>query len=172
LVHYQENVYWVFSSAAQTVAAFVAFLLAGYALVHSMMDNLERADETLAEIHIKLKTDYYRRVRLLSIVTASAILLSLFTVYLNGRPVPYFDILVGISGILTASAIIGGVWFVLVIIDPAKYQKTARKLIAEEPHLLGVEAAVGEFFQSFVELERVIRALWEGRGFPSLTTRA
>jgi uncharacterized membrane protein len=52
-------------------------------------------------------------------------------VYLNGRPVPYFDILVGISGILTASAIIGGVWFVLVIIDPAKYQKTARKLIAE-----------------------------------------
>jgi hypothetical protein len=88
----EENIYWVFSSAAQTVAAFVAFLLAGYTLVHSMMDNLERADETLAEIHTKLKTDYYRRVRLLSIVTAPAILLSLFTVYLNGRPVPYFDI--------------------------------------------------------------------------------
>jgi hypothetical protein len=59
-----------------------------------------------------------------------------------------------------------------VIIDPAKYQKTARKLIAEEPHPPGVEAAVGEFFKSFVELERGIRALWEGRGFPSLTTRA
>lgn len=42
-----ENIYWLFSSAAQTIAAFIAFLLAGYALVQTMMETAVQADETL-----------------------------------------------------------------------------------------------------------------------------
>jgi hypothetical protein len=39
-----QNIYWLFGAAAQTVAAFIAFLLAGYALVQGMMDAAAQAD--------------------------------------------------------------------------------------------------------------------------------
>ncbi len=54
-----DNIYRVFSSAAQTVAAFAAFLLAGYALVVNVMDNAVQADETLADINEALKQRYH-----------------------------------------------------------------------------------------------------------------
>jgi hypothetical protein len=46
-----EHIYWLFSSAAQSIATFVAFLLAGYTLVHAMMDSIQQRDDTLEEIH-------------------------------------------------------------------------------------------------------------------------
>jgi len=50
-----ENVYWTYSAAAQAIAAFVALLVAGYAVVLSMMESAAQADETLIEIHEELK---------------------------------------------------------------------------------------------------------------------
>ena len=79
-----ENIYWLFSSSAQAIATFVAFLLAGYTLVHTMMESVQQRDDTLQEIHAALIRQYYRQIRALALITGAAVLGSLAMRYLNG----------------------------------------------------------------------------------------
>jgi hypothetical protein len=155
-----DNLYWLFSAAAQSISAFVAFLLTGYALVHSIMDNREKDDPSLTEVHEELKKTYHIRLTLLSICTATAILGSLLCVYLN----PYSFRLRDLLYILTASfdivAILGGIFFVVAIVNPEKYRRVAKKLLAEERSRLeptGKVVNVGEFMTAFIALERSVR---------------
>ena len=57
-----DNIYWLFSAAAQSISAFVAFLLTGYALVHTLMEAAREKDDTLEEIHAALSKKYHRRL--------------------------------------------------------------------------------------------------------------
>jgi cell division protein FtsW (lipid II flippase) len=101
-----ENIYWAYSSAAQTVATFVALLLAGYAIVLTMMESTAQADETLVEIHESLKERYHKQLSKLAISTAAAIVGCLFVVYLNGRSNWWFPWLAVIAAILLAAQLL------------------------------------------------------------------
>src|SRR5215211_741630 len=92
-----ENIYWLFSSAAQAIATFVAFLLAGYTLVHAMMESVQQHDDTLEEIHAALIRQYYRQIKWLAIITGVAVLGSLTMLYLNGFEWPYKYLVVAIA---------------------------------------------------------------------------
>jgi len=59
----KDEVYWTFSSAAQAVATFIGFALAGYGLVYTMMEKVAQEDETLREIQERLKAQYHGRLR-------------------------------------------------------------------------------------------------------------
>jgi len=160
-----ENIYWLFSSAAQTIAAFIAFLLAGYALVHTMMETAAQADETLVEIHEALKQRYHRQLSLLVITTAAAILTCLSAVYFNKGDWWWFGLLAGTAGALCTAAMVGGVLFVVRIVDPGKYRKAARQLAREakpKPEVPAV-ASRAEFFDNFVAVDRLLRVFWEMR---------
>jgi hypothetical protein len=161
----RENIYWLFSSAAQAVAAFVAFLLAGYALVHAMMETAAQADETLIEIHEALKQRYHRQLSLLVVTTALAILACLSAVYFNKGTWVWFPWLAGTASALSAAAVVGGVVFVVTIVDPGKYRKAARQLARETKPKPDVPAAASraEFFANFIAVERLLRILWERR---------
>lgn len=160
-----ENIYWLFSSAAQTIAAFIAFLLAGYSLVHSMMETVAQADETLVEIHDALKQRYHRQLSLLVITTAAAILTCLSAVFFNKWNWWWFDLLACTASALGTAAIIGGVVFVVRIVDPGKYRKAARQLAREAKPKPEVPAAASrsEFFENFVAVEQLLRVFWETR---------
>jgi hypothetical protein len=160
-----ENLYWLFSSAAQTIAAFIAFLLAGYALVHSMMEIAAQAAETLIEIHEALKQRYHRQLSGLVVTTAAAILACLASVYLNAGTWRWYPILAVGAALLNVAAIVGGVAFVVTIVDPGKYRKAARRLASQaKPKPEAPTAASrGEFFDNFVALERMLRVQWERR---------
>ncbi len=160
-----DNIYWLFSSAAQAIAAFIAFLLPGYALVLTMMEAAAQADETLVEIHEALKQRYHRQLSWLVITTAAAILGCLSAVYFNRGTWWWFPWLAGAAAALGVAAIVGGVAFVVNIIDPGKYRKAAQKLAAEAKPKPEVPAAASraEFFNDFVAVERLLRALWETR---------
>ncbi len=160
-----ENIYWAYSSAAQTVAAFVALLLAGYAIVLTMMESAVQADETLTEIYESLKKRYHKQLSILAISTAIAIIGCLFVVYLNEQLYWWLPLLEVIAAIFTCGSIIGGVYFVITIIDPGKYRKAAQKLSMEvrpQPESVNPEPSA-TFFLNFVEIERLIRDLWEKR---------
>src|SRR5215208_4083372 len=101
-----ENIYWLFSSSAQSIATFVAFLLAGYTLVHAMMDSVEQRDDTLEEIHAALIRQYYQRIKILAIITGAAVLSSLAMLYLNGFAWPYKAIAVAIAATLDIATIV------------------------------------------------------------------
>jgi len=155
-----QNIYWLFSSSAQAISAFVAFLLTGFALVHTMMDSLQQKDDTLEEIHSKLMRIYYRRIKWLASLTGLAIILSLMMVYLNGISVPYNSFLVVFTSCVNVAAIIGGILFVISIINPDKYKKAALDIIKEEKTALeptGTPIQEVDFIRQFIQLEILIR---------------
>ena len=129
-----ENIYWLFSSSAQAIATFVAFLLAGYTLVHAMMDSVQQRDDTLEEIHAALIRQYYQQIKSLAIITGVAVLGSLAMLYLNGFAWPYKDIVVTIAAMVNIAAIAWGIAFVIRIIDPDKYTNAAKRMIEEDAH--------------------------------------
>ena len=168
-----DNLFWLFSSAAQAIAAFVAFLLAGYALVHSMMEAAAGADETLVEIHEELKRQYYRRLAALVMLTAAAIVACFAVILFNGATTPWFWVLAWIAGLLVLLSIGGGVAFVIRVVDPDKYRKAAVQMAREEearptpvpaqgvPEVQAVKR--GDFADAFIDLEELVRQLWEQR---------
>ena len=60
---------------------------------------------------------------------------------------------------------IGGVWFVITIIDPAKYQTVAKQLAGEIEALAPVAHRIsrGDFLELFIEIEQLVRKIWSQR---------
>jgi len=167
-----QNIYWVFSAAAQSVAAFIAFLLAAYGLVQGMMDVAAQSDETLLEINESLKERYYQQLSWLVSVTAAAIISSLTVVFFNSFNSGWVKGLAIVSSLLVVAAIVGGVVFVVAIVDPKKYRKAARRLVEEvQPQPEQPSAPRNEFVLKFIELERLTRELWLRSGAERLSQR-
>lgn len=161
----QDNYYWLFSSSAQTISAFVAFLVTGFALVLNMLDTLQQKDETLEDIHIKLKSDYYKKIRVLAVITGLAIVLSLWMVYLNGGDSEHKGWLFSVTAILNGIAIFVGILFVMSIINPDKYKKAAKEIIKEDKMEASTEnnnIDQATFMTEFIRLEKSIREKLQG----------
>lgn len=162
----QQNFYWLFSSSAQTISAFIAFLITGFALVLSVMDSLEAKDETLAEIHSKLKRDYYQRIRILAVITGLAIIFSLWMVYLNGSNSEHKTWLFTLTAGLNIAAIVVGILFVITIINPDRYKKAAKEIIKGEKQefsITGNQVDQLTFMTEFIRLEKKVREILEVR---------
>lgn len=155
-----DYIYWTFSSAAQSISAFIALLLAGYALVHNLMEAARDRDDSLDEIHTALRLSYHKRLTILAWLTGGAVILSLLVVYLNRTNEPVSGWALLFVGALDILAVIGGVAFVVSIVDPRKYQKAAEKALEQAKVVVSgiAEAApASEFFDAFLHLERLIR---------------
>jgi hypothetical protein len=152
-----DFVYWTFSAAAQSIATFIAFLLTGYALVYAMMENARERDDTLEEIHAALRRTYHRRLTLLAAVTGAAVVLSLVAVYFNrpASPLPGWAIVV--VSIVDVGAVVAGLYFVVSIVDPLKYERAAQNAIKQETHAAVGTTPAAAFFDAFLGLERLVR---------------
>ena len=158
-----QNIYWLFSSSAQVISVFIAFLLTGFAFVHTMMDSLQDKDNVLNELHYKLMRTYYSRIKWLSTLTGLAIVLSLLMLYLNGISVPS-DTLIILTSVINLIAICFGILFVISIINPDKYQKPAREILQMKEEVYKTEGKEDyvdkeEFRYHFINLETILRAL-------------
>lgn len=160
-----NNIYWLFSASAQSISAFLAFLLTGFAIVLSMMTTLEQKDETLDDILHTLKVKYYKIITVLSLTTGIAIILSLYSVFINGSNMQYKNFFYIAASILDVIAILGGILFMIYIINPNKYKNLANKLYEKEKKNIseqGEEVDGIVFLQKFIQLEKLIRKIVEG----------
>jgi hypothetical protein len=161
-----ENYYWLFSSSAQTISAFVAFLITGYALVLNMMQNLEQKDDTYEEVNHQLKKDYYNKLIILAVITGLAILSSLWMVYLNGIKFSHKSWLFPLTAFLNVLAIIVGIIFVLSIINPNKYKIAAKEIIKEDKNKESKSDSTVDqtiFMVEFIKLEKNIRDILQAK---------
>jgi len=155
-----DYIYWTFTAAAQSVAAFVGLLLAGYALVHSLMESARERDETLDEIHAALRLRFHRWLTLLAILTSLAIVLSLVVVFTNRWEFPGKYLAAGVVAAIDVASVGCGLWFVVVTTDPRRYTITAERVLAErkpELALSGETVPVGKFFAVTARLERTMK---------------
>src|SRR5580765_8149534 len=80
-----DFIYWTFTAAAQSVAAFIAILLTGYTLGSDLLRSWRANDESLEDIETALKRKVHLQLTVLSIITGSSIIFSLVVVYFNGN---------------------------------------------------------------------------------------
>ena len=161
-----DNIYWLFSSAAQSIAAFIGFLATGLFFSFDRLDRATEKDDTLEEINQEIKKEYFSRARALFSLACFSILFSLAVVYTNGVDLGKYSlytwIFVGALDILT---ILWALGFVIFIIDPAKVRKTGRKLVAEDQTLATSSGSTALFMTRFVELEKVLRNLAKSQDY-------
>lgn len=159
-----DNIYWLFSSSAQAIAAFIGFLATGFFFVYERIDRIVEKDETLEEIYEVIRKNYYRRLVVLFILTGLSIILSLLLVFLNGFDLCCFGNFLRISvALLNIITIVWAIAFIIFIIDPNTVKKIAEKLIKEneasfkstKPNSI----TRGEFIDRFIELEKILREL-------------
>lgn len=154
-----DYIYWTFTAAAQCVSTFVALLLTGYALVLSQIEAARDRDDSLQEIHAALRKTYHARLTVLAWLTAIAVGMSLVVVWINraneAAPTP----LVITAALMDVVAMVAGLAFVVVIIDPDKYQKAAERELEQQAGLKPGQrlAPAVEFFRAFRKLERLLR---------------
>lgn len=153
-----DTVYYYYSSAAQAIATFIAFLIAGFALVYQAMDNiyLENKDKELKDIHFKLKKEYHDEIKYLSYSTGAAIIFSLITVWFNSHIFPFEGVLIFFADIFIFMTIILAILFVIKIIDPNKLKSPAASIRRADYGEIKVEGDKQEFIDTFIKLERNI----------------
>lgn len=159
-----DNVYWLFSSSAQAIAAFIGFLAAGFFFSYDLMDKQVEKDETLEVIYVDIKNQYFKRLKALFILTGFSILLSLGVVFINGYDFGIYNLIIAIIvGVVNIVTVIWAITFVIFIIDPDKVKKTVEKLIKEEESVFeptqGNSLTSTKFLEGFAELENLLRDL-------------
>lgn len=174
-----DNYYWVFSAAAQSIAALIAFLMAGVALAFSMMDRLADQDETLYEIIEALKRKQHREMAALAVVTGVAVVASLIAVYINPWKTMTRDSVMIFAAVIDMAAITTGIYYVISIVMPSRYSRAAQREYAEATEVItsipGQESS-SVFFKEFIDLELDIRAFLQehdlyvpSRGVPKMS---
>lgn len=161
-----DNYYWLFSAAAQSIAALIAFLMAGVALAFSMMDRLADQDDTLYEVVESLRRRQHKDMAALSIATGVAILASLAAVYINPWRTEIRDNVMIFAAIIDFAVILGAIYFVISIVMPTRYSRAAQREYAvakEEVTPTPGQEPANEFFRQFIELEQDIRAFLRAR---------
>jgi hypothetical protein len=155
-----DYIYWTFTAAAQSIAAFIGLLLAGYALVHSLMESARERDETLDEIHSALRVRFHRWLAVLATLTCLAVVSSLVVVFTNRWEFPGKYVLATLVAMIDLAAVVCGAAFVIVTSHPSRYILTAERVLAArrpEMKLSGENVPVGKFFAVIARLERALR---------------
>lgn len=154
----KDTFYWLFSSSAQSIAAFIAFVLTGYALVLNLMQTVQQKDPSVEEIHDSLKGKYYNRLLVIGILSGLSVILNLLGIGLNDFSFKCKIVFYIITMACTVASIVFGIIFIILIIDPKKYRKAANKII-EELKDESEQVDSNLFFTEFVKLEKKIRDL-------------
>lgn len=156
-----ENIYWLFSSSAQAIAAFIGFLTAGFYFILNKMDDNLAKDETLEEINEEIKKQHFFKLKTLCVLTGISIISSLGMVYFNVFDFGLKNVLVIIVSSANILTIIWAIVFIIKLIDPAKIPKTAQKLIEKDKNIDRVDkrktVSIGEFLEKFIQLEKLLR---------------
>ncbi|PHD66630.1 hypothetical protein COF61_09210 [Bacillus toyonensis] len=157
-----NNVYYIFSTGAQTIAALVGFVLAAYTFNHQFMWNARDSGEGTSEIIDETIRVYYKYIMILSSATGITLIADLCILQVNAvellqiKPIIYI-----IVGSLNVFIIIAAFLIALYIIRPINIEEWAKNLFEErlrEKHdrpELTVE--IGQFLQAFISLEQLCR---------------
>ena len=154
--------FWFYSAAAETIGAFAGLLLAGYAIVLTLMGGVEQTDDTYAEISQELKAGYYQQVRSLAVLVGVSVVTNLVSLATSNVQYPLKWMVLSASLVLCCFIIVLGLGFVVRMIDPNKYLRTARRIVENEDkrtRLSGEKASAGDFLYEFVKLENAINGL-------------
>lgn len=160
-----ENLYWLFSASAQSIATFFAFMLAGYTLFISNLNNISNSDESLIDIIEVEKKEIFKLIVTLSYIVCLSLVLNLTMIYLNGIENDLKPFLFIVTFISTIVSIIMGIIVVIYIISPNKITKIASNMIYKNTSYDQKDSIKSDkdFFSQFIQLENTLRKYVESK---------
>lgn len=159
-----SSLHWLFSTSAQTIATLIAFLIAGYIFVYNILSK--DTDETLIEINIELKKQYYFLLKILLYTTIVSIIGALVSIILlkNSFIYEFFFYIYSITFLLTILTLTLVVIFILYIIDPNKEQKIAKKIYKKTKFVKSAEKVdYKDFLYDAVNFESILKKILKKR---------
>lgn len=171
--------FWLYSATAQTIAAFIALLLSGYIFMHSITEKNQQKQSTRESKTDRspdlIKIRYYYYISILSFITAISIILNLFLIIVNKNFFSFKSFLIQLCLTSTTVAILGGVNFIIEVLDPRRYLKEIEKIeidykTFEDTKFKTTQIKSGintwdRFLGDFIRLEILIRNFCLSRKF-------
>lgn len=125
----ENQILYLYSSASQVIAAIYGLIITGYIFLRNELDRKAEKDETLEEVVLLLKTEYFGSIISISITTLISISLCFLLIVdetsYNTRTLDYL-INISVATILTELIII--VSFVIKILNPNSLELASNKL--------------------------------------------
>ena len=154
----ENQILYLYSAAAQVVAAIFGLTIAGYVFLRNELDRKSDEDESYDEIVRALKSDYHVSIVGISIIVIISILLSLFVVAIeNIRSQFLVTIILNFSSMTVFSSLLLVATFIIEILDPMAIEKISGKIRKEI--VLSVDQNVGkleDFLKAFNEIEGIL----------------
>jgi len=153
-----DTLYWLYSTIAQALTAYIALIFTGYTLFYSILNNLEQQDETLIDIHRELKQKYFNNLLVLFIFSIISIFLSLYLILFIECSNELKCGFIFITIFLTSISFLLGFRFIYSALNPRKYHNIAKTLLKEIQKGKGEpdKTTRTDFIEQFIEIEKSI----------------
>ena len=155
-----ETMYWLFTTAPQTIGALVGIICTGMFYMAGIIDNRAKEEPSLYEIEKKKKKTLYDDLRIVVILAVITIIYDVVLIYLTPKLVSVASCLKCLVFLLFISlnflSVLGTVIFVFRTVDPGSFDRMAKKI--------GKDFAPGdveqkEFISHYMQFEREARRL-------------
>ncbi|WP_025765396.1 hypothetical protein [Dyadobacter tibetensis] len=172
IFHLNENqILYLFSSASQVIAAIFGLIITGYIFLRNELDRKADKDETLEEIILLLKTEYFGSIIGISITTLASISLCFLVIVSEKHHyTTHVDYLINVSvaTILTELIIIKS--FVIRILNPNSIDIASNKLRDITTQDKANESgSLEEFLQHYNQIEYILEKYGTSLMFSDLT---
>ena len=154
----KETMYWLFTTAPQSLAALIGIIFTGMFFVAESIDNHAKEDQTLIEIVEAAKKALYKNMRVVAILSIITIIYDLvlvaFVDCIKGNS--FTDLSIGLFAVLNVSSVIVTFKYVFQTVNPSYFSKIANNL-SKEYRTGDVKSEV--FINHYIKFERAARDL-------------
>lgn len=163
---------WLFSTAPQTIAAFVGLIFAGVSFIIGKIDEKIKEDPTLKEIYEAIRNQMYSGLKLLLFTTSSSIVLDLICLSINpllnnekilSKDLFYFDIFfIPALFLLNVFVLFQASSYIKKIMDPKFFEKTVKQLLKQyqEKGSSHKTVSIGTFMENYIRLEKILKNMY------------
>lgn len=154
----ENQILYLFSSASQVIAAIFGLIITGYIFLRNELDRKADKDETLEEIILLLKSEYFGSIIGISTTTIVSIALCFLTIVAEThdfRTLLSYLINISVATILTTLFII--VSFVIRILNPKSIEIASNKLRENTTQDKANESgSLEEFLKNFNQIDYIL----------------
>ncbi|GAB3499357.1 hypothetical protein GCM10027341_22470 [Spirosoma knui] len=154
----ENQILYLFSSASQVIAAIFGLIITGYVFLRNELDRKADKDETLEEVILLLKSEYFGSIIGISITTIVSIALCFLTIAAEThdfRTLLSYLINISVATILTTLFII--VSFVIRILNPKSIEIASNKLRENTTQDKANESgSLEEFLKNFNQIDYIL----------------
>ncbi|AUD63864.1 hypothetical protein BK010_09780 [Tenericutes bacterium MO-XQ] len=154
----KNNIFYLFSTGAQTLAGLFGLTMAGYVFLVERLDKSVDEDDTLIDIVKELKSNYFNMVCRMGVVLFIAVSVSLLNIITVSENLNSFNNLFGSLGfLLLLLVLLYIIIFIFNVADPEKNEKSIKTLYEEiEKNNNKQTGDVAEFLSLWNKLENLI----------------